>query len=1149
MIGGHSLLATQVISRIRNNYNMDIPLRALFEHPTLYALSKFVESFLQDKPLLSAITIVPAERAEHMPLSFAQERLWFIEKYDQGEVAAYHIPIALHLSGSLNKEALEASIQDIIDRHESLRTIFIDIDGVGQQVILPEMKLDITWQDLRDLSQDKAEQSKVVERIANEEAIRRFNISKGPLIRVQVVILGKEEHVLLITLHHIVSDGWSMGIFFEELSACYEARIEGKIAELSVLAIQYVDFAIWQKDWLQAERLEEQLSYWKERLEGYENLNLPVDYPRPALQTFNGSHYIFKIPLELTKQLQQLAQRYQGTLFTVLLAAFNVLLSRYTGQTDIVIGTPIANRHLLEIERLIGLFVNTLVIRTKIDPEEKFSNLLKLLTKEALEAYEHQDVPFEKLVDALQIDRDLSRSPLFQVMLDLQNVNEKIPFSLSGMDISRLTQRYNMSKFDLTLMLQETEEGLVGAIEYNTGLFKEATIAKLIEHFKVLLEGIVENPDQAIYQLPLLTEKEKKQILYDWNKTDIDYPADKTIHQLFEEQVERTPASIAVVFKDQQLTYRELNNRANQLAHYISQTYEIKPDSFIALFLNRSEYMLIAILAVLKAGAAYIPIDPNNPNDRIKLIMQDTDTKLVLTNEFHKERLEYINNNSIEDNNFAQKQVGKESQLSVLAIDAKDLKEELANQVATNLDIRITSNNLAYIIYTSGTTGKPKGVMIEHKGVVNLAITQGKKFDIVSKKDNKHILWYANYVFDAHVWEVYLTLLNGQVIYIISNDIKHDINLLSTYIDKNNINIALLPPALLTTKEILKLDILVVGGDKTDEKILDSYVNNKVRIINAYGPTEVTVYSSLNNYNHNGAKNIGSPISNIKCYVLDINFMPVPIGAIGELYIGGVGLARGYLNQPNLMQEKFITNPFVTKEEEKQGKNLRLYRTGDLARWLPDGSLEYMGRNDFQVKIRGYRIELGEIESELLSYKGVKQSVALAKEKKKTKEELIDNSTYLVGYYVADLKLDEKDLLSYLQSKLPDYMVPNVLVYINKLPLTINGKVDRKALPDPELIDKEDYVAPRNEVERKICEICAEVLGVEKTKVGIQDDFFGLGGNSLLAIEVISKINKELKSNINVSALFEYSVLEELVQCHQLISMDTKEIDKEKWSF
>jgi amino acid adenylation domain-containing protein len=785
-----------------------------------------------------------------------------------------------------------------------------------------------------------------------------------------------------------------------------------------------------------------------------------------------------------------------------------VLLSRYSGQTDIVIGTPIANRHLTEVERLIGFFVNTLAIRTKFSSQDTFINLLQSVTQEALEAYEHQDVPFEKLVDALQIERDLSRSPIFQVMLVLQNANDTPGLSLPGVKITRAKQSYNIAKFDLALTLRETEDELVGVIEYNTDLFKETTIVRLSENFKVLLEGIVENPQQVIYQLPLLTEKEKKQILIDWNATEHEYPADKTIHQLFEEQVEKTPDSIALVFEDQQLTYRELNNRANELVHYL-HTMGVKSNTLVVIAIDRSLHMIIGLLGILKIGAAYVPLDLSSPLDRLQFIINDVQAKFILT-----------------DKNNSSKIPTTTARVLVLNDGWQKIDQCLANNPIANP----SPHTLAYVIYTSGTTGNPKGVMVEHRGVINTLISQFDYLDLKNKLgDLVTCGFFTNYAFDASVAIIFLPLISGYKLILSKELSAMDISEISNFIERNQINFINCAQILnLLKDDITSLKCLITGGEKPDKTVVENLLSRGISIYQEYGLTESSIISTYKKLeSKEDISKIGLPIYNTKCYVLDHNLMPLPIGAKGELYISGVGLAKGYLNQPNLAAERFISNPFQTEEERLQSKNTKLYKTGDLVRWLASRDLEYIGRNDFQVKIRGYRVELGEIEAVLSSYEGIIRSTIIDKEHVNAQEELTGNK-YLVGYYVSKSKIDEDKILNYLNSKLPDYMVPTALVHLYELPVNINGKLDRKALPAPCLVNKDEYLAPRNDLEVKICHIWADILELDKDKLGIRDDFFRLGGNSILAIKLVSRLNKQLSSNIGVSLIFKCNTIERL---------------------
>ena len=795
------------------------------------------------------------------------------------------------------------------------------------------------------------------------------------------------------------------------------------------------------------------------------------------------------------------------------------MLRSYTNQDDIVIGTPVANRHYHQTQYLIGFFVNTVALRINIHNSSKLTDFIKQLGDQVIEAQIHQDLPFEKLVDELNVEKDTSRHPIFQVMFGLQSFGnnniDKENYILLPYEDKNI--QYNIAKFDIETFIDDSEDILRGAFNYRVTLYKKNTIKGFINTYIQILQQIADidknNENFSLQNLKYLSTKEEELILKTWNDTDKEYPHDKTIHSLFEDQVLKTPNNIAVIYEDIKLTYKQLNDRANQLAHYLIKHHNIKPDTLIALLLDRSEHMLITILAVLKAGAAYVPMDPHYPDDRIKYILSDTNTTLVLANNIYTKRIKKL------------------KKVNVIPIDDNTFLKEIMTYHSTNTIVKeLTSSNLAYVIYTSGTTGNPKGVMIEHKGVVNLIKVQSKEFFITSIKDIKikNWLFYANYIFDAHIWEIFSSILSGCSLHVIDGYKKYDFDYLAQYINSMNINIGLLPPAILKDKRNdLNLKILLVGGDSIDKQSLDYYLKKGSIVINAYGPSEATVCSTLNHYKEGDiSDNIGTPISNTKAYVLSSDLSPLPIGAVGELYVGGVGLARGYLNNPDLTAKRFIHNPFQSKKEKKCNKNSRIYKTGDLVRWLPDGNLEYIGRNDFQVKIRGFRIELGEIESVLSRYIGVKQAVVLAKEKEDT------NNKYLIAYYTSDNgdKLDEDAILSYLATKLPEYMIPTALLHMDKLPLTLSGKLDRKALPSPILgSTEENYVHPRNELETKLCNIFADVLGLESSNVGINDDFFRLGGDSIVSIQLVSRIRQTLAINyITIKDIFSFKTIERL---------------------
>ena len=780
-----------------------------------------------------------------------------------------------------------------------------------------------------------------------------------------------------------------------------------------------------------------------------------------------------------------------------------------------LLGTTISGRDLPvnNIESSVGLYINTLPLIMQHNNNDTILDAIRKLQNNITEMNSRSNTNLAKL------QKEGNR--LFDTLFAYENY--PTPVNNNDDNSLNITFKEGVEKLDypIAVIAYETNEGLIFSLKYAGELFESNTMEGLLSTYNTLLTGVsnvLYNPTLAVSDLSYLSKEETDTILRKWNATDKDYPSNKTIHSLFEEQVLNSPNNIAVVYEYAKLTYRELNERANQLAHYLIK-HNIKPDDLVALLLGRSENMIIAILGVLKAGAAYVPMDPEYPDDRIKYILSDTNTNLVIANNTYTKRI-----NTISD------------KVTTIPVDSKAFIKDLTKYPDTNPKLNnLTSNNLAYVIYTSGTTGNPKGVMIEHHSVVNLAVMQSKEFHNNKTDKLKHYLSYANYVFDAHISEVFVCILKGNIIYVINNSIRYDINLLKQYIKNNAIDIATIPPKLLNKKDKLVLHTLVVAGEQTDKHVLDLYLENKVNIINAYGPSEATVCSSLKHYKKGTiSNNIGAPMSNTKAYVLSECLSPLPTGAIGELYIGGVGLARGYLKQPSLTKEKFIPNPFATRQEKEQNKNSRLYKTGDLVRWLPNGELEYIGRNDFQVKIRGFRIELGEIESAMSKYKGIKQAIVLAKENKES------NNKYLVAYYTSETKdkLSEDTILSYLATKLPDYMIPTTVIHLDKLPLTLNGKLDRKALPNPILGSNTDsYVAPRNELEIKLRDIFASVLGLKTDKVGINDDFFKLGGNSIMAIKLVNNINQCFKTSVRIIDIFLYknivSIINRIFQTKQ----------------
>ncbi|MEH2027052.1 amino acid adenylation domain-containing protein [Nostoc sp.] len=1078
-LGGHSLLATQLISRIRNNLKVELPLRNLFAAPTIAQLASSIQQLQKQDLELFAPPILPRTGNTELPLSFAQQRLWFLDQFEPNS-ASYNIPFGLRLAGTLNVAALEQSLQEIIHRHEALRTNFITVDGEAAQIIQIETNWSVAVVELQHLP--TSEQENTAQQLAQQQAIQPFDLADEALIRATLVVLSETEEWLLVCMHHVVSDGWSIGVFVEELTALYNAYSQGKPSPLLPLSIQYADFAIWQRQWLQGEVLQSQLSYWQEQLANAPTfLPLPTDRPRPAVQTFNGAYLEFSLPVELTQQLVQLSQEQGVTLFMTLLAAYNTLLYRYTGQTDILVGTPIANRDRTELEGLIGFFVNTLVMRTDLSENPSFNELLPRIREMALSAYAHQDLPFEMLVEVLQPERDLSHAPLFQVMFVLQNA----PISeveLTGLSVSSLPIEGAIAKFDLTLSIENNTTGLVGGWEYNTDLFDSSTIERMTGHFVTLLEGIVANPKQRISQLPMLTASEQQQLLIEWNDTQVEYPQDKCIHQLFEEQVERTPDAVAVVFENQQLTYQELNTRANQLAHYL-QFLGVGADVLVGICVERSLDMVVGLLGILKAGGAYVPIDPDYPAERKSFILADTQTPILLTQQHLVQNL-------------------PTDGIKVICLDT-DWKANTQQQIYNPVS-ETTALHLAYVIYTSGSTGKPKGTLIPHQGLVNYLSWCSQAYSV---EQGAGTIVHSPLGFDLTITSLFSPLLVGNQVEILSEDqgvetlsnsLRHHANL--SLVKITPAHLELLNQQILPTQAANRTRAFIIGGDNLLAENIAFWQEfaPETKLINEYGPTETVVgcciYQVPTGQHLSGSIPIGRPIANTQLYILDQNLQPVPIGVAGELHIGGAGLARGYLNRPELTQEKFIPNPF-----EKAGES-KLYKTGDLARYLPDGNIEYLGRIDNQVKIRGFRIELGEIEAALNQHPHVQASCVIARED-------IPGNKRLVAYIVPQPQITPivSELRSFLKEKLPEYMVPSAIVTLESLPLTPNGKIDRRALPEPEARTgiETDIVRSRTPIEEKLAQIWAQVLRIEQ--IGIQDNFFELGGDSILSIQIITR--------------------------------------------
>jgi amino acid adenylation domain-containing protein len=1093
VLGGHSLLATQVVARVRESFGVEVPVRALFEASvTVRELGEQVERARREQQGLQAPPLAPRPRQGLLPLSLAQERLWFLEQLESLG-SAYNEIMGLELDGALDQEALERSFAELVRRHESLRTrIETTGDGQGRQVIDPAGGFRMVVVDLS--TWPEAGRRAEAARQAQAETARPFDLSRE-MFRVRLFRLSAEEHILLVMLHHIISDVWSLlGILRRELSVLYAAYQEGRSSPLPELEVQYADYALWQREWLQGEILERQVAYWRERLRGIPAaLELPTDRPRPAKFSHKGARHPLALSGELTARLEALGRREGATLYMVLLAALQVLLSRWSGQDDIAVGSPIAGRTHRKTEGLIGFFINTLVMRTDLSGDPTFVELLGRVKSVALGAYTHQDLPFEKLVAELQPERDLSRQALVQVMFILQNM----PLSSSG--LPGLTWRQaplaaTTSKFDLTIEFVERDSGLEGSVEYATDLFDRETIERFAGNFKTLLEAVVAEADRPISELPLLSEAERRLLLEEWNETEAKYPSHVCVHELFEEQVWKTPDAAAVISEDAWLSYGGLNRRANQLAHYLREL-GARPETRVGICLNRSIRMVEASLGVLKAGAAYVPLDPASPPDRLMYMLEDARLIALIS---EKEVIKGLQGYS-----------GR-----IISIDAD--REIIAEERVENPSSGAMAENLAYIIYTSGSTGQPKGVGIEHKGLVNLVTWHQSEFSVSSQDRATQVSAIG---FDASVWEVWPYLTAGASIYIAPEDARRNHSELLSWLEKNEITIGFLSTPLaeaVLTEEwpaSVRMRELLTGGDRLHRASVEG---KRISVINNYGPTESTVVATSGRVEEGGGEpSIGRPIQNTKIYILDEKLRPTPVGVCGELYISGAGLARGYQDRPGLTAERFIADGF-----RAAGK--RMYRTGDLGRWRADGTIEFLGRNDSQVKIRGYRIELGEIEARLAEHAGVGQAVVIAHDDNETEKRL-------VAYYTGE-EAGSESLCAHLSSTLPEYMLPAAFVFLPELPLTPNGKLDRKALPAPDQSKQleRQYEGPRTPMERILCAIWEQILGVERA--GIRDNFFELGGHSLMMMRVHHKIQQELAKKFPLMAMFEHSTIASLAK-------------------
>jgi amino acid adenylation domain-containing protein len=1057
---------------------------------------------------ISKIAIPKRKDSDNIPLSFAQQRLWFFQQLNPDN-GAYNVISALRLKGQLKVTLLEKVFTEIVRRHESLRTTFITNSG-GQpiQVIASPQPLTLPIVDLTEASNVEQE----VERIAIAQAQRSFDLTK-PLLRITLLKLGETDHILLLTMHHIISDRWSLGVFVSEMKALYEAFSNERLSPLPELPIQYADWAIWQQQYLQGEVLEAQMNYWKQQLTNLPVLELPTDRPRPAVATYKGATQYFELSKALTDALKALSAKEGVTLFTLILTVFKVLLHKYTHQNDIVVGTDIANRNRVETEGLIGFLINTLVLRTNLSDNPTFRQLLNRVREITLKAYDYQDIPFDKLVDILKPERNLSDMvPLYQVKFDLQLAQVE-PLELSGLIVSPLGIDNGTTKFELRFNLSETPQGLTGLVEYSTDLFETHTITRMVKHFQNLLEVIVANPQQHLSELSLLMESERHQLTVEWNDTEVEYPQHQCIHHLFEAQAERTPDAIAVVFEDQHLTYRELNAKANQLAHYL-RSLELQPEVLVGICVERSLNMVIGLLGILKAGGAYVPLDPSYPSERLSFMLANSQPKVLLTQQHLLKNL-------------------PTHQAKLVCIDTE--WEIIAQQSTQNLTTNITVDYLAYVIYTSGSTGQPKGAMNTHRGICNRLLWMQDAYQLTT---TDRVLQKTPFSFDVSVWEFFWPLITGARLVVAKPEGHRDPNYLVSVIAHQQITTIHFVPSMLQAfveaeglEKCHSLKRVMASGEALPVQLQQRFFQRlSAQLHNLYGPTEASVdvtfweckkqSSTQEDRVYQNTVPIGHPIANIQIYLLDKSFNPVPVGVTGEVYIGGVGVGRGYFYRPELTAEKFIPNPFSHQS------GTRLYKTGDLARYLPNGAIEYVGRIDHQVKVRGFRIELGEIEAALFQHPAVRKTAVVVREDVVDYQDLV---TYVVPQKGQTLTITE--LRQFLELKLPNYMIPTAFVLLEDLPLTPNGKVDRKALkvPDTARPDLEAvYQPPQTEVEKTIAHLWQEFLKVEN--VGINDNFFELGGQSLLLVQVHSQLQKIFQRDFPLVEMFQYPTISRLAR-------------------
>lgn len=1103
-LGGHSLLATQIMSRIRRMIHVELPLRVLFEFPTIAGIAAAIES-IRNESALQVPPLKPVPRDKPPALSFSQERMWFMHQLAP-ESAAYNMSSSMRIQGELNIPVLQQAINIMVLRHEILRTSFRLIDGVPAQIIASPTALEIPLVDLGDVDPDDRENQ--AHQLIRTNIRTPFDLANGPLLRLLVIRLGEQDHILAVCLHHIISDQWSNGVFLAEFAAIYNARCAGSPLTLSDLPIQYADYSVWQRGWLTGDILQSRLAFWKKQLDGLSALDFPTDFPRPAMMTYNGA--VARLPLSATTihAIRNLCRQEHVTPFMFFLGVFKVLLLRYTGQQDLAIGSPIANRNWFEVEPLIGTFVNTVVLRTLVEGNPTFKNFLGTIRDVSLDAFNHQDLPFEKLIEELQPKRDLSRAPLVQVLFNVQNAPVTMPQLHHDPVLTPLWLDGVAAQFDLTLSIT-TDIVPTMVVTYNTDLFKQETIAGMLGHIESLMNHALADPDGRVLDLEMLTPAERQRQLLTWNETGRDYPRSSSVHELVEHQAHRTPDAIAIRFMDQQLTYRELNSRANQLAHQL-RGLGVTTETTVGISMERSAEMIVGLLGILKAGGTYIPLDPMFPHDRLEYMLEFSETRYLVTHNQPR----------------AKATVDQLRKDGLIVVNLDDDWHMISNCSEEDLQLNVAPEQLVYIIYTSGSTGRPKGVQIPHRAVVNF-LTSMKETPGLSPDDR--LLSVTTLSFDISVLEIFLPLITGACVVVLPGEAVYDASALIRHLGTSDVTVMQATPA--TWKMIIdagwtgdKSLKVLCGGEAMPKELARWLTQHVGSVWNMYGPTETTVWSTISEIlPTSDVITIGRPIANTRIYILDNNMQPVPANVAGELFIAGDGVARGYLKQPELTAEKFVPEPFTSGAQDL------MYKTGDQARYLSDGRIDFLGRADFQVKVRGYRIELGEIETVLGEHPGVRQAVVMARED-------TPGDQRLVAYVIleAGVRNDTAELRQFIRERLPDYMVPSTYVFLDEFPLTPNRKVNRKALPAPDATQTSQargLVLPRSHIEAKLVNIWEDLL---KTRpISVDDNFFDLGGHSLLATQLFARIKDEFNANLPLATLFRESTVESVARIIQ----------------